>query len=167
MATRWIVVAHSAEAKIYATDKVGREPVVWRTLEHPASRRKDIDLVADRPGRTFDSAGQGRHAMATRHTPKDRESDIFAAEISELLEYGRTRSLYDELVLIAPPRFSRAAAQGYGRRGSQERRYGGWQESHRSGYRCDLPGSGTSVLSCDPAAESWLAGIAWGHAVAR
>lgn len=105
MASRWIVVAHSAEAKIYATDKVGREPVVWRTLEHPASRRKDIDLVADRPGRTFDSAGQGRHAMATRHTPKDRESDIFAAEICELLEHGRTRSLYDELVLIAPPDF--------------------------------------------------------------
>ncbi len=105
MATRWIVVAHSAGAKIYATDKAGREPVVWRTLEHPASRRKDIDLVADRPGRTFDSAGQGRHAMATRHTPKDRESGIFASEIGELLESARTRALYDELALVAPPDF--------------------------------------------------------------
>jgi protein required for attachment to host cells len=105
MASRWIVVAHSAGAKIYASDEAGREPVIWRTLEHPESRTKDIDLVADRPGRTFDSAGQGRHAMATRHSPKDRESAIFAHEIGELLEYGRTRSLYDELVLVAAPDF--------------------------------------------------------------
>ena len=43
--------------------------------------------------------------MATRHSPKERESGIFAHEIGELLEYGRTRTLYDELVLVAAPDF--------------------------------------------------------------
>lgn len=32
-------------------------------LKHPASRAHERDLISDRPGRSFDSFGSGRHAM--------------------------------------------------------------------------------------------------------
>jgi protein required for attachment to host cells len=105
MASRWIVVANSGAADIYSADSANARPELWRHLEHAGSRSKGSDLVSDRPGRSFDSAGQGRHAMETRHTPKEVESENFARELGELLEHGRVKSLYEELILVAPPDF--------------------------------------------------------------
>ena len=63
MDTFWIVTAESARARIFKTASLIKEPVEVMDLAHPASRLKEGDLVADRPGRSQGSAGGGRHGM--------------------------------------------------------------------------------------------------------
>ncbi len=65
--------------------------------DHAASR----EILADRPGRTFDSVGQGRHAMEPTSDAHAELKDQFARLIADrLAEHG---SDFDRLVLIAPP----------------------------------------------------------------
>jgi protein required for attachment to host cells len=105
MTSRWIVVAHNAGADIFTSEGKGRNPRLWRHVEHGAGRKMERELVADRPGRAFDRAGQGRHAMESRHTSREHESEIFARELGAFLDRGHDRGTYGELVLVAPPGF--------------------------------------------------------------
>lgn len=74
-------------------------------LSHPEGRLHEQDLVSDRPGRTFDSQGTGRHAKEVEVGPKKHEAIVFAGRIAERLEAGRVRNAFDKLALIAPPEF--------------------------------------------------------------
>ena len=67
---------------------------------------KKGDLVSDRGGRSFDSFGKGRHAMAKeRSDPKKHAAGVFARRIAEhigkAVHDGRCRGY----ALIAAPRF--------------------------------------------------------------
>ena len=72
---------------------------------HPESRLKNQDLVADAPGRSFDSHGQGRHAVSPSTEPSDVEALRFATEIGKRLDKARKDGLFSQLVLVAAPRF--------------------------------------------------------------
>lgn len=65
----------------------------------------DKDMKSDRPGRAFDSHGEGRHATGTAVSPKEQESIRFAKTIADYLDQGRVNHRYDHLVLVADPRF--------------------------------------------------------------
>jgi len=105
MANTWIVVADSAMARIftYTEDGTGLEPV--EELQHPASRAHERDLATDRPGRTFDSEGPGRHAKSESVSPKEHEELKFSRELAQYIEKARTRNRFDGLVLVAAPSF--------------------------------------------------------------
>jgi protein required for attachment to host cells len=60
--------------------------------------------MADRPGRTFDSAGHGRHAMEPPTDPKRVEQHAFFTEVAERLEAAARGGKFDRLVLVAEPR---------------------------------------------------------------
>ncbi|MEZ5910467.1 MAG: host attachment protein [Hyphomicrobiaceae bacterium] len=97
----WIVVADGARARVYAHGAIGGglTPVDGLTLEQdtPASR----DLGSDRPGRTFDSKGQGRHAMEPTSDPHRERKRAFAEQLASAL--GARAGEYDRLVLVAAP----------------------------------------------------------------
>lgn len=100
----WIVVADSARARIF--DSFGASgPLHERVDEtHPAGRLHAQDLTSDLPGRSFDRMGQGRHKMANRTNPKDREALSFAKTLASRLEKARTGGEFEKLVLIAAPK---------------------------------------------------------------
>lgn len=104
MDTFWIVTAESARARIFKTASLIKEPVEVMDLAHPASRLKEGDLVADRPGRSQGSAGGGRHGMANGDA-HNHELEIFAREIADKLEQARQEGRYDKVILVAPPAF--------------------------------------------------------------
>lgn len=105
MKTRWLVVADSTRARIFVA--VGG----WDSLEeradlvHPLSRARDRELTSDSPGRSFDSVGGGRHAMAPRTDPKEHEASVFARELAAEIEAARARNELDGLVIMAAPSF--------------------------------------------------------------
>ncbi len=74
-------------------------------LLHPAARTHARDLTSDRPGRSFDSAGQGRHAMEPETDAKRHEAEVFARQVAERIERARMEGEFDKLVLIAAPEF--------------------------------------------------------------
>ncbi len=104
MQSTWILVADAAHGRIFSTQD-GRTIDEVANLAHPAARQHDRDLASDRPGRSFDSAGQGRHAMEPEHHPHDQEAEEFALELANALEAGRNQHRYKRLVLVAPPEF--------------------------------------------------------------
>lgn len=100
----WILVADSARARILSAS----DPRVVSELAdyaHPQSRQHDRDLTSDQPGRSFDSSGQGRHAMEPEQSAHEHEADAFAAELAQALDEGRAAHRFQRLVLIAPPAF--------------------------------------------------------------
>ncbi|GBD43918.1 hypothetical protein HRbin40_01401 [bacterium HR40] len=101
----WVVVADGARLRIFRPDAERRGlEVVHEELYAPA-RMKGSELLADRPGRTYDSThDKGRHAMEPDTDPKRVEKEKFAFRISELLEEGLNNGQYGELVLVAAPR---------------------------------------------------------------
>ena len=60
---RWLVVAESARARICALDGYNNVVREIEDLVQPAARLRGAELTTDREGRSFDSAGQGRHRV--------------------------------------------------------------------------------------------------------
>jgi protein required for attachment to host cells len=75
-------------------------------VEHPAGRLKNRDFLSDSAGRVFRSPGDlNRSSTSSENTPHDHEAEVFATELARVLEEGRNAHAYDELILIAEPRF--------------------------------------------------------------
>ena len=72
-------------------------------LADDEARARERDLVADKPGRFFDGAGQGRHAMDPVHTEKQHLRGTFARRIARELEAARIADRYTQLVIVAAP----------------------------------------------------------------
>lgn len=102
--TEWVLTANAAECRIFEHDKkfAPLEPV--RDLEWPEGRLQARDLYADKPGRAFDSAGQGRHAMERTTDPHDEALGRFAREIARVLDEAQQRGAYQRLIISAAPR---------------------------------------------------------------
>ena len=100
----WVLIADGAHARIVVNEGPGRginrEPV--REFEGPNLPAREI--MADKPGRTFDSAGYGRHAKELPTDPKEHEQHVFHRTIARFLEEEANRGAYDRLVIVAPPR---------------------------------------------------------------
>jgi protein required for attachment to host cells len=103
MDTAWILVAHRSGAKLF--ENRGRQLNLVQEIPHAEGRLQDKDLGTDKPGRSFDRMGEGRHAMSTDQKPTERETVQFARELAGLLEDGRIHKRYSTLVLVAEPRF--------------------------------------------------------------
>lgn len=104
MATAWILVANASEAKVYANKGIGKGLEVIARLSHPDSRKKTSDLVSDRPGHMAGAGnGHGSHVPATN--PKQHEHDVFARELAQQLDQGRTANHYQRLIVVAEAHF--------------------------------------------------------------
>ena len=105
MKTTWVLVAESSRARIFSTTKTNGPLTEVEILEHPQSRQHEQTLTTDLPGRDYDAAGLGRHAMVNSSEPKQQEAIVFARQIASVLDKNRKNNQYDQLVLMAPPGF--------------------------------------------------------------
>ena len=100
----WVVVADGARARVFVNEGVGKGVHELEDRAFVGSRRQNQDIQADRPGRAFDSAGQGRHSMEPRTDPHQHEEREFLRDVvSWLSEHGQNND-FERLVLIAAPR---------------------------------------------------------------
>ena len=99
--TTWILVADGSRARIFrAADKGRIELHAESAIPHPPSR----DINADRPGRTFDSAGLGRHAKEPPTDPHDKAEADFLHTLAQQIDNAHAKKEFDRLVVIAAPR---------------------------------------------------------------
>ncbi|GIX13808.1 MAG: host attachment protein [Paracoccaceae bacterium] len=101
----WILVADATSARLFRTRARHEplQPVPGHALntEIPPAR----ELEDDRPGRTFDRFGAGRHAKEPRTDPVRVEKQRFAHRVAELLDADRRHNRFERLILVAPPQF--------------------------------------------------------------
>ena len=98
----WIVIADGARARIALHEKAGAGITQIDGLDFRVPHPADTDIVADRPGRTFDSHGPGRHAMEPPTDPHRKNKADFARMIADFLAEKLQEDAYDRLVIIAP-----------------------------------------------------------------
>jgi protein required for attachment to host cells len=100
----WIVIADGARARIVKNAGPGRGVEADSNLVFRSEHRKLQEIMADKPGRGFDSTGKGRHAMAYGTDAVREDERHFLQSLAERLEKEAMADAYDRLVLIAPPR---------------------------------------------------------------
>lgn len=104
MKTTWVLVADKSRARLF--DWQSRDVLnEIKTFVHPESRLHEQDLVTDRRGRAFDSAGEGRHAQQEPTSAKQHEAETFAKELVGMLDQRRNRQEFDRVVIMAAPQF--------------------------------------------------------------
>jgi protein required for attachment to host cells len=121
---RWprtcVVVADTGAARIFRASRTSGSAAPGTIqlqeslrLDNRAARVPGRALVTDRTGRVFDSgsrAGQGpksraRHGAQSDYDPHDVEVERFARRLARRLDLERRRMGYEELVVVAAPRF--------------------------------------------------------------
>jgi len=100
-----IVACSAARARFWRSDsRFGR----WRRINEmhdPAANQREAEFSSDRPGRSFDSVGKGRHAMSRPESGQNHEKLVFARQIASFLNQSIANSEIIHLALIAPPKF--------------------------------------------------------------
>lgn len=99
----WIVIADGVRCRVVTNDGPGRGIKPCPDLDFRSEQRRLRDIMSDRPGRTFDSVGMGRHSMEYGSDPVREDEKQFARTLIDLLEVELAANAFDRLVLIAPP----------------------------------------------------------------
>ena len=105
MTTTWILSANRSSASLFESDWPGKSMRRLQDILHPQGRMQNKDIDTDKPGRVFDSFGEGRHSTSPKQEPTEHIAQQFALELAEMLNKGRLTNAYDKLVLIAEPKF--------------------------------------------------------------
>lgn len=113
---QWVLVADASRARLF--HGTGDELVLESTLDHPGSRARVRDLMADANGRkpagptrgpayggNSISEGVGRTGAAPTTDPKEVEAQKFAHELCDLLAERTRDEANASVVLVAPPQF--------------------------------------------------------------
>ncbi len=99
----WILIADGAHARILTNEGPGRGVTHLPDFDLNAPHEADRVINADRPGRTFDRSGPGRHAMEPASSPHRLRKSKFAKELVALLHRKLSENAYDRLIVVAPP----------------------------------------------------------------
>ena len=102
--TSWIAIADSAKARVFATSGPGLKLKLINELDSEAARRLTQDLVTDRPGRSFSSAGPRRAGMEPSSDPQNVEKRKFVKDLVGFLDAAALNGKFDDLFLVAAPR---------------------------------------------------------------
>lgn len=101
----WILVADQDCARLFAQSIKHGALIEVQSFSNFGAVAHNRELKRDRPSRVPESVSTVLHASQPYTLSKDKVSEGFARQISEVLERGRVGHQYDQLVLIAPPKF--------------------------------------------------------------
>lgn len=114
MATTWIVAADESRARVLQVARPKRELLEIEDLLNLEGRMQNRELITDAEPRFGGHGGVGKPgARPTGGPASDRQAEtkvehsarLFAKELSRYLEKARVQHRFDELVLVAPPKF--------------------------------------------------------------
>lgn len=97
-------MADGARARIFENDGPGHGLKPALDHEFIGLDLPSRELKSDRPGRAFDSAGVGRHAMEPPTDPKRKVKQDFAKQMAMILSQAAEQGKFDRLVVVAPPK---------------------------------------------------------------
>jgi protein required for attachment to host cells len=99
----WVLIADGARARVYVNYGPGKGIERVDGAEFTADHRPDREILSDKPGRSFESVGETRHAYEPPHDPHRELKRSFAAMLAAMLEEKLGQKSFDRVVLVAPP----------------------------------------------------------------
>ena len=100
--TTWIVIADGARARVLANHGIGKGVEQVKGADFRAESPVSAARGSDRPGRSFDSVGGGRHAMEASSDQVRLEKRAFLRRIADFLGDHAEKKSYDRLIVLAP-----------------------------------------------------------------
>ena len=101
----WVLITNSSFAEIYCVNRNGKEIKKIHHIDFPKGREKGTDILSDRPGRSFDRMGDGRHALGTTVDLHSHEQKVFARQVIDILKKEKNENRFEHLAIFAPPQF--------------------------------------------------------------
>jgi protein required for attachment to host cells len=101
--TAWILVADGRRARVLVEERRGanlEEPDDWAMEIGP----DELYDAQDRPPRSFDRVGAGRHAMDKGRSLHEQEEEKFLKRVADRVTDAERHNQFDHLVIAAPPR---------------------------------------------------------------
>lgn len=114
MATTWIVAADEGRARVLQVARPEKRLLEIEDMLNPEGRLQNRDLVTDAEPRFSGHGGVGKPGASPTGGPaSDRQAasavehsaQKFAKQIARRLEKARVEHRFDQLVLVAPPKF--------------------------------------------------------------
>lgn len=105
MATTWIVAADESRARVLQVARPGGQLVEIEDLLNPEGRLQGREMQTDAEPRFSGRASGGPASDREAQGPAEHSSAAFAKRVGRYLEKARTEQRFDELVLVAPPKF--------------------------------------------------------------
>jgi protein required for attachment to host cells len=99
----WFLLADGEHCRIVARGADG----AFRTeleIDSATAHQRSFGLGADRPGRSYESVGMARHAIAPRHDSHKLAEAEFLRFLASEVSTAAGQGAYDRLVLVAPVR---------------------------------------------------------------
>uniref|UniRef100_A0A7C3QUB6 Host attachment protein n=1 Tax=Leptospirillum ferriphilum TaxID=178606 RepID=A0A7C3QUB6_9BACT len=108
MQTAWVLIAGKAGARVLSCEPGEKDSwTLVLSIEHPAGRLREQEMVSDRAGRSFHRRGDKvSHAGGHPAGQVMHEEEVFAKKLSGFLEKSRRRALYYRLYVVAGPGFA-------------------------------------------------------------
>ncbi|MFY0610379.1 MAG: host attachment protein [Hyphomicrobiaceae bacterium] len=97
----WIVIADGAHAHVLRNDGPGKGVSAVEGLVFDGDHSRSSGIMSDRPGRTFSSVGNARHALEPPTDAHDELKARFVKQIADVLL--DCVDDYNRLILVAPP----------------------------------------------------------------
>lgn len=97
----WFLVADGRRARLLVEARRGATLLQDWSMEIGPD---DLYDTQDRPPRTHDSAGMGRHAMDKGRNLHEAEEEKFLKRVAERLAQAEKDNQFDHLAIAAPPR---------------------------------------------------------------
>ena len=100
----WIVIADGNQAKVFEHDGPGKGLRALKDLQFEQEPLKASDIMADKPGRSFASAGPGsRSSMEYSSDPVALRERKFVERLADVLNQKQQQGKFDRLVIAAAP----------------------------------------------------------------
>ena len=104
MATTWIIAADESRARVLQVLDREQRLAEIDDLVNPAGRAQDRELQTDAEPR-FNGSQGGPASDSERQGAVEHSARTFAREVGRYLDKARNEHRYDQLVLVAPPKF--------------------------------------------------------------
>jgi protein required for attachment to host cells len=100
----WIVIANGDQAKVFEHDGPGKGLKALDDMRFAQESLMARDIMSDRPGRTFSSAGKGaRSSIDYTSDPVAVRERRFVEQLADVLDEKRRDGRFDRLVIAAAP----------------------------------------------------------------
>lgn|SRR5690606_1651763 len=99
----WVLIADGAAAKVFRNTGPGKGLEAIRELQFEEEPLQARDIMSDRQGRSFSSAGAGRSAMDHPSDPVQLREERFVKSVTEVLDKKCLEGAFDRLIIAAAP----------------------------------------------------------------
>ncbi|MEO7224289.1 MAG: host attachment protein [Devosia sp.] len=100
----WIVIADGDQAKVFEHEGPGKGLKAVKDMLFEQAHLKAGDIMADKPGRSFSSAGPGsRSSMEYSSDPVQVRERKFVEKLADMLNEKQLQGKFDRLVIAAAP----------------------------------------------------------------